>query len=64
LTLTARASRCVDQVPWYAGKEWNYVRGNLSSIDRDYGIFHALTHNIGTHQVARAKRLRPRRRLI
>jgi len=38
-------------VPWYSTKKWNYVLGNLSSVDRDYGIFHDMTHNIGTHQV-------------
>jgi len=38
-------------VPWYSSRKWNYVLGNLSSVDRDYGIFHNVTHNIGTHQV-------------
>jgi len=38
-------------VPWFGDKTWNYTRGNLSSVDRDYGIFHWLTHDIGTHQV-------------
>lgn len=27
------------EVPWYRGEEWNYMRGGLSTIDRDYGIF-------------------------
>jgi omega-3 fatty acid desaturase (delta-15 desaturase) len=39
------------KVPWYVDHAWDYVRGNLSSIDRDYGIFQSITHNIGTHQV-------------
>jgi len=39
------------EVPWYSDTNWNYVKGNLSSVDRDYGIFQSLTHNIGTHQV-------------
>jgi omega-3 fatty acid desaturase (delta-15 desaturase) len=38
-------------VPWFSDSNWNYTLGNLSSIDRDYGLFHWLTHNIGTHQI-------------
>lgn len=38
-------------VVWYNSEKWNFVKGNLSSVDRDYGIFHTLTHNIGTHQI-------------
>lgn len=37
------------EVPWYRGTAWTFVRGNLSSIDRSYGIFEWLHHNIGTH---------------
>jgi omega-3 fatty acid desaturase (delta-15 desaturase) len=40
-----------DGVEWYGEEYWNYVVGNLSSIDRHYGIFHGLVHNIGTHQL-------------
>lgn len=37
---------------WYAGEKWNYVKGNLSSVDRIYGpILDNITHHIGTHQV-------------
>lgn len=39
------------EVPWYRGKAWTFVRGNLSSIDRSYGIFEWFHHNIGTHVV-------------
>ena len=38
-------------LPWYGDKAWNYVKGNLSSVDRSYGVLHWLIHNIGTHQV-------------
>lgn len=37
--------------PWYSDKEWTYVRGQLSSVDRHYGWAHNLTHSIGTHQI-------------
>ena len=40
------------RVPWYRGAEWSYLRGGLSTLDRDYGpLFNALHHNIGTHVV-------------
>ncbi|CAG8634561.1 5344_t:CDS:1 [Acaulospora colombiana] len=39
------------KLPWFADEEWSYVVGNLSSVDRDYGILRDVTHNIGTHQV-------------
>ncbi|KAH9296852.1 hypothetical protein KI387_028534, partial [Taxus chinensis] len=37
------------RVPWYRGKEWSYLRGALSTIDRDYGLFNKIQHDIGTH---------------
>ncbi|KAI3436018.1 hypothetical protein D9Q98_002075 [Chlorella vulgaris] len=40
-----------EEVPWYRGEEWSYFRGGLSTIDRDYGIFNKLHHDIGTHVV-------------
>ena len=40
-----------DNVPWYANHKWDYVRGQLSSVDRDYGWAHTLIHNIGIHQI-------------
>jgi omega-3 fatty acid desaturase (delta-15 desaturase) len=39
------------KVPWYRGTEWNYMRGGLSTIDRDYGWFNNIHHDIGTHVV-------------
>ncbi len=38
-------------VPWYRGKDWRYSEGALSTIDRKYGIFESIHHNIGTHVV-------------
>lgn len=40
-----------EKMTWYSDSNWNYTLGNLESIDRDYGVLHGLTHNIGTHQV-------------
>eukprot|EP00898_Chlorokybus_atmophyticus_P005317 jgi/Chlat1/5787/Chrsp387S09019 len=39
------------RVPWYRGEEWSYLRGGLSTIDRDYGLFNNIHHDIGTHVV-------------
>ncbi|MEM9152106.1 MAG: DUF3474 domain-containing protein [Cyanobacteria bacterium P01_F01_bin.3] len=38
-----------DDIPWYRGKDWYFLKGALSTIDRDYGIFNGIHHNIGTH---------------
>ena len=39
------------EIPWYSDRKWDYVRGQVSSVDRHYGWAHELTHNIGTHQI-------------
>lgn len=31
------------------GEEWSYLRGGLTALDRDYGIFNKIHHDIGTH---------------
>lgn len=36
---------------WYNTKNWNYVKGNLESIDRVYGFLEHFHHDIGTHVV-------------
>lgn len=36
-------------IPWYRGEDWYFLKGALSSIDRDYGLFNPIHHNIGTH---------------
>ncbi|CAG8483039.1 6524_t:CDS:1 [Ambispora leptoticha] len=38
-------------LPWFSDDKWSYVLGNLSSVDRDYGFLHDVTHSIGTHQI-------------
>lgn len=36
---------------WYSTRAWNYVRGNLQSVDRVYGFLEHFHHDIGTHVV-------------
>ncbi|MEO0407842.1 MAG: fatty acid desaturase [Cyanobacteria bacterium P01_A01_bin.135] len=36
-------------IPWYRGKGWTFLRGALSTIDRDYGWVNWVHHDIGTH---------------
>ncbi|KAK9821935.1 hypothetical protein WJX81_004592 [Elliptochloris bilobata] len=38
-----------EKIPWYRGEEWSYLRGGLSTIDRDFGVFNKIHHDIGTH---------------
>jgi len=40
------------RIPHYKGEEWTFVRGALSTIDRDYGIFNMIHHHIGDTHVA------------
>ncbi|GAX72879.1 hypothetical protein CEUSTIGMA_g334.t1 [Chlamydomonas eustigma] len=40
-----------EKMPWYRGEEWSYLRGGLTSLDRDYGIFNKIHHDIGTHVI-------------
>uniref|UniRef100_F6GUQ7 Omega-3 fatty acid desaturase, chloroplastic n=2 Tax=Vitis vinifera TaxID=29760 RepID=F6GUQ7_VITVI len=39
------------KLPWYRGKEWSYLRGGLTTVDRDYGWFNSIQHNTGTHVI-------------
>ena len=36
-------------IPWYRNDSWYFLKGAISTIDRDYGIFNNIHHNIGTH---------------
>lgn len=38
-------------IPHYGAEEWTWVRGALSTIDRDYGIFDFFHHRIGSTHV-------------
>ncbi|KAJ1482714.1 hypothetical protein T484DRAFT_1803020 [Baffinella frigidus] len=38
-------------MPWYRDPEWSYLRGGLTTTDRDYGILNGVHHDIGTHVV-------------
>jgi acyl-lipid omega-3 desaturase len=35
----------------WRGEEWSYLRGGLTTLDRDYGIFNKIHHDIGTHVI-------------
>jgi omega-3 fatty acid desaturase (delta-15 desaturase) len=37
------------EIPWYRGDDWFFLKGALSTIDRDYGFINAIHHDIGTH---------------
>ncbi|KAK9126070.1 hypothetical protein Scep_014916 [Stephania cephalantha] len=39
------------KLPWYRGNEWSYLRGGLTTIDRDYGWINNIHHNIETHVI-------------
>ncbi|TYH51930.1 hypothetical protein ES332_D10G315500v1 [Gossypium tomentosum] len=40
-----------EKLPWYRGKEWSYLRGGLTTLDRDYGWINNIHHDIGTHVI-------------
>lgn len=49
LDLVTYLHHTVADIPWYRGKDWYFLKGALSTIDHDYGIFNSIHHNIGTH---------------
>ena len=36
-------------IPWYRNDSWYFLKGAISTIDRDYGLINNIHHNIGTH---------------
>jgi acyl-lipid omega-3 desaturase len=38
-----------DDIPWYRGDNWYFLKGALSTIDRNYGFINWIHHDIGTH---------------
>lgn len=38
-------------LPWYRGEEWSYLRGGLTTVDQDYGWINNIHHDIGTHVI-------------
>ena len=41
-----------ENCPWYENENWTYVKGALSSIDRDYGyLVNNLAHSSNLHQI-------------
>jgi len=40
------------RIPHFRGEEWNFIRGALCTVDRDYGIFNMIHHHIGDTHVA------------
>jgi omega-3 fatty acid desaturase (delta-15 desaturase) len=36
-------------LPWYRGEDWTFLKGAISSIDRNYGLINHIHHDIGTH---------------
>ncbi|CAL9782900.1 unnamed protein product [Musa acuminata subsp. burmannicoides] len=40
-----------EKLPWFRGKEWSYLRGGLTTLDRDYGWLNNIHHDIGTHVI-------------
>ncbi|MHC5827669.1 MAG: fatty acid desaturase, partial [Nostoc sp.] len=37
------------ELPWYRGEDWTFLKGAISSIDRNYGLINHIHHDIGTH---------------
>ncbi|WCL49565.1 fatty acid desaturase [Leptospira sp. GIMC2001] len=38
-------------IPWYRNEDWTFLKGAMSTIDRSYGIFEPIHHNIGSHVI-------------
>lgn len=51
LTFVTYMQHVSPEVPVYDDKDWTRLKGALASVDRDYGPFNWLTHNIGNLHV-------------
>lgn len=51
LTFVTYMQHVAPDVPVYDEKDWTRLKGALASVDRDYGPFNWLTHNIGNLHV-------------
>lgn len=49
LDLVTFLHHTVVDIPWYRDNDWYFLKGALSTVDQDYGIFNPIHHNIGTH---------------
>jgi acyl-lipid omega-3 desaturase len=38
-----------EEIPWYRGEDWYFLKGAISTIDHDYGFINDIHHDIGTH---------------
>jgi omega-6 fatty acid desaturase (delta-12 desaturase) len=51
VTITALQHTHKD-IPHYDAKTWNWLRGALTTVDRDYGILNVVHHHIGDTHIA------------
>lgn len=51
LTFVTYMHHVAPEVPVYDAKDWTRLRGALASVDRNYGPFNWITHNIGNLHV-------------
>ena len=51
LTFVTYMQHVAPEVPVYDSQDWNSLKGALASVDRNYGPFNWLTHNIGNLHV-------------
>ena len=51
VSLVTYLQHTAPDVPWYRGEGWSYLRGALATVDRRYGPFERLHHDVGSHAV-------------
>ncbi|KAJ4843975.1 Delta(12)-fatty-acid desaturase [Turnera subulata] len=52
IVLITFLQHCHPDLPRYDSSEWEWLKGALSTVDRDYGIFNKVFHNITDTHVA------------